>query len=106
MSDVAVKSKSTTKSTTKNTLKAEEPKKFNVVFMNDNFTPMDFVIQLLQAQFGHVPERAFEIMMEVHERGSGVAATLHFELAEQKALECTYISRQNGHPLEVKVKPA
>jgi len=102
MSEVALKPKTTTR----NTNKVEEPKKFNVIFLNDNTTSMDFVIQLLQTQFGYSPERSYEIMMEVHDQGSAVVATLHFEMAEQKALECTYIARQNGFPLEIKVKPA
>jgi len=100
MAEVAVKPK------IKNSITTEEPKKFNVVFMNDNVTSMDFVIQLLAEIFGYDNARSFDIMMQVHEQGQAVVATYYYELAEQRALECTYAARRNGYPLEVKVKPA
>jgi ATP-dependent Clp protease adaptor protein ClpS len=99
MADVAVKSK------TKNSITTEEPKKFNVVFMNDNVTSMDFVIQLLEELFGYDSNTSYGIMMLVHEQGQAVVATYYYELAEQRALECTYAARRNGYPLEVKIKP-
>jgi len=102
MSEVAVKNRTSTK----NVIQNDEPKKFNVIFMNDNATPMDFVVQLLVEQFGHDHDRSYDIMMQVHEQGQAVAATYHLEMAEQKSLECIYLARQNGFPLDVKVKPA
>lgn len=99
MTETALKPK------TRNTVKLEEPRKFNVVFINDNVTSMDFVIQLLAEIFGYDNARSFDIMMLVHEQGQAVVATYYYELAEQKALECTYASRRNGFPLEVKVQP-
>ena len=100
MAEVAIKPK------TKNSITTDEPRKYNVVFMNDNVTSMDFVIRLLAALFGYDNARSFEIMMQVHEQGQAVVATYYYELAEQKALECTYAARRNGYPLDVKVKPA
>ena len=91
---------------TKNTVSLEEPRKYNVVFMNDSVTSMDFVIQLLKELFGYDNARSFDIMMQVHEQGQAVVATYYYELAEQKALECTYAARRNGYPLDVKIKPA
>lgn len=99
MAEVATKSK------TKNTVLTDEPKKFNVVFLNDNITSMDFVIQLLEELFGYDHARSYELMMQVHEHGQAVVATYYYELAEQRALECTFAARRNGFPLEVKVKP-
>ena len=99
MAEVAIKPK------TKNSVTVEEPRKYNVVFMNDNVTSMDFVIQLLAEIFGYDHARSYEIMMQVHEQGQAVVATYYYELAEQKALKCTYAARRNGFPLEVKVRP-
>ena len=94
------------KADTKDVVKVSDPSKYNVIFMNDNVTPMDFVVALLQEFFNHNHEAAYYIMLTIHKEGQAVVATYHFEIAEQKALECTVSSRQNGYPLEVKVKPA
>lgn len=101
MPEVATKSRTSTKQG----LKTEEPKKFNVIFINDTVTSMDFVVHLLETKFGYDPESSFDIMMQVHEQGQAIVATYHYELAEQKALECIYLARQHGFPLDVKVKP-
>lgn len=94
------------KADTKDVVKVTEPNKYNVIFENDNVTPMDFVVALLQNLFNYSHEKAYEIMLLIHQEGQAVVATYHFEIAEQKALECTFSARQNGYPLEVKVKPA
>ena len=94
------------KADTKDVVKVTEPQKYNVIFQNDNVTPMDFVVALLQNFFNHNHERAYEIMLLIHQEGQAVVATYHFEIAEQKALECTVSARQNGYPLDVQVKPA
>ena len=101
MSEVAVRNRTTSKQV----IKTDEPKKFNVIFMNDNATSMDFVVELLEVKFGYDSERSYGIMMEIHEQGRAIVATYHFEIAEQKALECIYLARQTGFPLEVLVKP-
>lgn len=102
MSEVATK----TKTSVKNTVRNNEVKKYNVIFINDDVTSMDFVVQLLKEKFGYDNERSYDITLIIHEKGQAVVATYHYELAEQKALECTYIARQHGFPLEIKVKPA
>lgn len=94
------------KTDTQTVVNVTEPTRFNVIFENDNVTPMDFVVALLQTLFNYDHERAYEIMLMIHRDGQAVVATYHFEIAEQKALECTMNARQNGYPLEVKVKPA
>ncbi len=94
------------KTDTQTVVNVTEPTRFNVIFENDNVTPMDFVVALLQTLFNYDHERAYEIMLMIHRDGQAVVATYHFEIAEQKALECTMSARQNGYPLEVKVKPA
>jgi ATP-dependent Clp protease adaptor protein ClpS len=90
----------------KTTKRADEPKRYNVIFVNDNSTSMDFVILLLESKFGYDHTKSFQVMMQIHEEGQAIVATYHLELAEQKALECTYVARQNGFPLEVKVRQA
>lgn len=90
----------------KTATKLDEPRKFNVMFLNDSVTPMDFVIQLIHQQFHYEHARCYELMLAVHEQGQAMVATYHYEIAEQKALECIYRARQNGYPLDVKVVPA
>jgi len=80
------------------------PNRYNVVFINDDFTPMDFVVQLLVEVFNRTLEEAKDITVTIHEKGKGVAGSYNFELAEQKKAESVAISRNNGHPLTILVE--
>lgn len=91
---------------TENTTGIKEPEKYRVVILNDNSTPMEFVIELLKIIFHHTQEAAVQIMMQVHNNGKGTAGIYTFEVAEQKAMESTQIARTNGHPLGVSVELA
>lgn len=91
---------------TENTTGVKEPEKYRVVILNDNSTPMEFVIELLKIIFHHTQEAAVQIMMQVHNNGKGTAGIYTFEVAEQKAMESTQIARTNGHPLGVSVELA
>lgn len=91
---------------TENTAGVKEPEKYRVVILNDNSTPMEFVIELLKVIFHHTQEAAVQIMMQVHNNGKGTAGIYTFEVAEQKAMESTQIARTNGHPLGVSVELA
>jgi len=82
-----------------------EPGKFKVIIFNDDATPMDFVIALLMKIFRHSESAATELTMKVHNQGSAVAGVYVYEIAEQKGMEATNISRQNGFPLVIKVEP-
>ena len=82
----------------------KEPDRFRVVILNDNTTPMEFVIELLGVIFHHSNESATAIMMQIHEKGKGTAGVYTFEIAEQKAQESTQIARTNGHTLGVTVE--
>ena len=82
----------------------KEPDRFRVVILNDNTTPMDFVIELLRVIFHHTTDSATAIMMQIHEKGKGTAGVYTFEIAEQKAQESTQIARTNGHTLGVTVE--
>lgn len=85
-------------------VRVTEPKNWKVIFLNDDATPMDFVISLLMEVFKHDTESAKEITVQVHETGSGVAGTYSFEIAEAKAVESTTLARANGHPLQIKLE--
>ena len=80
------------------------PNRYNVVFINDDFTPMDFVVQLLIEVFNKTLEEAKDITLQIHEKGKGIAGSYNFELAEQKKAEALAISRNNGHPLTILVE--
>jgi ATP-dependent Clp protease adaptor protein ClpS len=91
---------------TDNITNAKEPERFRVVILNDNSTPMEFVIELLKVIFHHTQDAATQIMMQVHQNGKGTAGVYTYEVAEQKAMESTQIARTNGHPLGVSVELA
>ena len=84
--------------------KIQQPKRWKVIFLNDDSTPMDFVISLLMEIFKHTPETAKDITMQVHETGAGIAGVYSFEIAEVKAVEATSLSRANGFPLQIKLE--
>lgn len=83
--------------------KAIEPSKYNVVFLNDEVTPVDWVVKLLTTIFKHSQETAENITLTVHHEGSGVAGTYTYEIAEQKTVEASTISREQGFPLQIQV---
>jgi ATP-dependent Clp protease adaptor protein ClpS len=82
----------------------EPPRMWKVVFLNDDQTPMELVIELLTGIFKHTEPKAKEITLEIHETGSASVGIYPFEIAEQKGLEATNIARQNGSPLRITVE--
>jgi ATP-dependent Clp protease adaptor protein ClpS len=82
----------------------QEPKRWKVVLLNDDTTPMDFVIGVLTEIFKHTQETAKEITIEIHTTGSGIAGVYSFEIAEVKAVEATQLARSNGFPLQIKME--
>jgi ATP-dependent Clp protease adaptor protein ClpS len=83
---------------------ATEPRRWKVILLNDDTTPMEFVIALLMETFRHTAESANDVMLQVHETGSGVAGVYSFEIAEAKAVEATNLARTNGHALQIKLE--
>ncbi len=77
------------------------PKKYMVIFLNDNVTPMEYVIQLLLTFFGKTTEEANEITLEVHEKGRCIVGTYSYEVAEQKCIETVTDARKHNYPLDV-----
>lgn len=83
-----------------------EPVDYNVIYINDEVTTMEFVIETLVVIFNYDAVQAQEMTLKVHEDGSAVVATLPFEMAEQKGVEVTMLARNNGFPLAVKIEAA
>lgn len=81
------------------------PRKFKVILLNDDFTPMDFVVHILQKFFQKSPKEAEEIMLKVHHEGRGVAGVFSKEIAEMKAKQVNQYARSFQHPLQTVVEP-
>lgn len=94
-----VKQKDTTK------IRIKEPGKFKVVVLNDDFTPIEFVIDLFVIIFNHNEATAISLTSKIHNEGSAVAGTYTYEIAEQKGIDATTLARGLGHPLVIKVEP-
>jgi ATP-dependent Clp protease adaptor protein ClpS len=80
-----------------------EPSKYKVVLLNDDATPMDWVIDVLITIFKHTESTAKELTLTIHNEGSGVAGIYTYEIAEQKSVEAMNASRDRGFPLQIKV---
>jgi ATP-dependent Clp protease adaptor protein ClpS len=87
-------------------LNLTEPPMYKVIYINDSVTTMEFVIETLVTIFNHSPESAEAVTKKIHEEGSGIAAILPYEMAEQKGVEVTQLARNNGFPLNIKLEPA
>jgi ATP-dependent Clp protease adaptor protein ClpS len=81
-----------------------EPKRWKVILVNDDTTPMEFVVSVLTEVFKHNESTARDIMLQIHEQGSGIAGIYSFEIAEAKAVEATNLARSNGFPLQIKLE--
>lgn len=78
----------------------KEPSFFKVILLNDDFTPMDFVVHVLQRFFSKNAEEAHAIMLQVHNQGAGVAGTYSHEVAETKVYVVNDYAKKNKHPLK------
>ena len=83
----------------------KEPTLFKLIYINDNQTDHEFVIETLLEIFHYTTPTAESLTIEVHETGSAVVAVLPYEMAEQKGIEVTLLARANGYPLQVKIEP-
>jgi ATP-dependent Clp protease adaptor protein ClpS len=81
----------------------KEPGLYQVVYLNDEKTSMDFVIQSLVKFFDYDETGAYDITMKIHEEGKAVVAVLPYEIAETRGSEVTYAARKSGFPLQVKI---
>jgi ATP-dependent Clp protease adaptor protein ClpS len=78
----------------------EAPKLYKVILLNDDYTPMDFVVLILRRFFGKTEQQANTVMMDVHKKGAGVAGVYTLEVAEMKVMQVNQFSQINEHPLK------
>ena len=81
-----------------------EPAQYKVIFLNDDTTPIDFVVEVLMIIFKHSAETAMELTMKIHEEGSSIVGVYSYEIAETKSIETINLSRSNGFKLQVKME--
>ena len=77
----------------------KKPPLYRVVLLNDDFTPMEFVVEVLEGVFGMQRTRATQVMLEVHTKGKGICGVFGFDIAETKVAQVTTIAEQQQHPL-------
>ncbi len=80
--------------------KTKKPSMYKVILLNDDYTPMDFVIHVLERIFNKPYEEATQIMLHVHRRGVGVCGVYTFEVAETKVNQVVEFARRHQHPLQ------
>jgi len=83
----------------------QKPRMYKVLMLNDDYSPMDFVILVLKRFFGKNEEEATKIMWDVHKKGSGLAGVYTLEVAEMKTLQANQFSKMNQHPLKCIFEP-
>lgn len=97
-------SKTETKVKIKPNVGLQEPPLFKIIYINDDVTSMEFVVQTLIDYFNYNIDTATQITHNIHEEGSAVVAILPYEIAEQKGIEVTLDARAQGYPLQIKVE--
>ena len=86
-------------------IKAKKPRKYNVLLHNDDYTPMEFVVNLLTGLFRHKTESAVLIMLHIHNKGVGIAGTYTHEIAETKMYQAIESAKQADWPLMATIEP-
>ena len=90
----------TTSVVTKTKPKTKKPSLYKVLLLNDDYTPMEFVVILLQSVFHRSQEEATRIMLHVHQRGVGICGVFTYDVAETKVTQVMDLARRNEHPLQ------
>ena len=85
--------------------KLKKPSLYRVILLNDDYTPMEFVIYVLQTFFGYDKEKSTQIMLAVHTKGKGVCGIYSKEVAETKSNQINNFAKQNEHPLVSDIEP-
>jgi ATP-dependent Clp protease adaptor protein ClpS len=91
---------------TKTRAKPKKPSQYKVLMLNDDYTPMEFVVLVLKRFFGMDLEQATRVMLHVHQRGVGVCGIFTYEVAETKVNQVMDFARQNQHPLQCTLEKA
>jgi len=86
--------------------KTKKPSMYKVIMLNDDYTPMEFVVHVLERFFSKSREEATKIMLHVHQRGVGICGTFTYEVAETKVTQVMDFARQHQHPLQCTVEKA
>ena len=86
--------------------KLKRPPLFKVVLLNDDYTPMEFVVEILESFFSMNREKATQVMLMVHTQGKGVCGIYPRDIAETKATQVNTHARHSGHPLLCEVEPS
>ena len=85
--------------------KTKKPSMYNVLLLNDDYTPMEFVVYILQSFFNLNQEKATQVMLAVHQQGKGVCGIFTKEVAETKCSQVLNFAKENGHPLACDIEP-
>ena len=80
--------------------KTKKPSMYNVLMLNDDYTPMEFVVMILEKIFNKKEEDAMQIMLHVHKKGVGICGTYTYEVAESKSKSVMDLAKKNEHPLQ------
>ena len=99
MSDIAVKPR------TRARPKTERPRLHKVILVNDDYTPREFVVSVLKAEFAMSEDQAYRVMITAHRRGACVVAVYPRDIAETKATRGTEAGRRKGYPLQFTTEP-
>ena len=91
---------------TKTRTKPKKPSQFKVLMLNDDYTPMEFVVMVLKRFFSMDLEQATRVMLHVHQKGVGVCGVFPYEIAETKVNQVMDFARQNQHPLQCTLEKA
>ena len=91
---------------TKTRTRPKKPSMFKVLMLNDDYTPMEFVVMVLKRFFGMDLEQATRVMLHVHQKGVGVCGIFPYEIAETKVNQVMDFARQNQHPLQCTLEKA
>jgi ATP-dependent Clp protease adaptor protein ClpS len=83
----------------------KKPELFKVLLLNDDYTTMDFVVEVLESVFNKAPAEAYRIMMAVHHQGQGLCGVYPFEVAETKVATVIDMARGHGFPLRASMEP-
>jgi ATP-dependent Clp protease adaptor protein ClpS len=91
---------------TKTRTRTKQPTPYRVLMLNDDYTPMEFVVLCLQRFFRMTTEEATQVMLHVHQKGVGVCGVFSYEVAETKVTQVTDFARQHQHPLQCTLEKA
>ena len=86
--------------------KTKKPSMYKVIMLNDDYTPMEFVVHILERFFSKTREEATKIMLHVHQQGVGICGVFSYEIADTKVMQVMDCARQNQHPLQCTIEKA